>query len=72
MQKLMSEVSPVQPRPLLVQKCNLFCSVSVKHIAISFNQCTSFTFHFISVVIFISKGSNNVQILQTVHDIIGY
>ena len=63
---------PVQPRPILAQNCNLFRSVGVKHIVFSFNQCTSFTFRCISVVVFISKASDNMQILQTVHDIVGY
>ena len=50
---------PVQPRPILTRKCNLFSSVSVNDIVFSFNQRTSFTFRCISVVIFISKASNN-------------
>ena len=62
----------MQSRPILARKCNLICSVSVKHIAFSFNQHTSFTFRCISVVICISNASNKVQILQTSHDIQGY
>ena len=59
---------PVQPRPILARKCNLFSSVSVKHVAFSFNQPTSFKFLCIFVVIFISKFSDNMRMLQTVHD----
>ena len=62
----------MQQRPILARECDLFSSVSIKHIAFSFNQPTSFTFCCISVVIFISKASNKVQFLQTVHDIVGY
>ena len=40
--------------------------------AFSFNYRTSFTFHCTSGVIFISKASNNMQILQTVLDTVGY
>ena len=61
---------PVQPRPILARKCSLFSCVSVKHILFSFNRRTSFTFRCVSDVI--SKSSNNVQIFQTVHDIVGY
>ena len=50
----------------------MFRIVSVKHIGFSFNQRTSFTFRCIYVVIFISKASDNVQIIQTVHYIVGY
>ena len=70
-QKLMSEMSRANAATSN-WKCNLLRSVGVKHIAFSFNQRTSFTFRCISVVIFISKASNNMQILQTVHDIVGY
>ena len=52
------------------------CSASVKHIAFSVNKRTCFVSCFmfccICVVIFISKACNNGQILQTVHEIVGY
>ena len=63
---------PVQPRPILARKCNMFSSVSDKNIALSFIRRPSFTFCCIPVLISISKASSNVQILQPVHDIVGY
>ena len=49
-----------------------FFSVSVKQITFSFNRCNSFTFRCLSVVIFIAKVLKKVQVLETVHDIVGY
>ena len=52
-------------------KLNFF-SVRVKQITFSFNKCNSFTFRCLSVVIFTSKVLKKVQVLETVHDIVGY
>ena len=43
---------PVQLRPILAWKSYLFCSVSIKQNAFSFNRRTSFMFRWISVLIF--------------------
>ena len=63
----------MRPRPILSRRCNLFCySYVKKHIVFSFNKRTRFTLHCISVVIFVFKANNNVQILKTVRDIVEY
>ena len=43
-----------------------------ENIVFSFNKRTRFTLLCISVIIFVFKANNNVQILQTVRDIVEY